>query len=197
MKQLEPFPDLVDPSFDGHSRMTPDAEIVVNGRRITIDGGALDAATVATLAGHCSDSVVISLRFGLARHFDPVDPIISDRETPMIFRTFPQGALFSLLVSDTRWDWGAPTISVGEVRDIAGLDRQNVLALGNLEQILADDVVIDLATLAVPVLNVRSRKSPGGEHGGGDAGRWHRPESARTAVARTDAPAKARDNRAD
>lgn len=196
MKKLKPLPDLVAPIFDGHSRMNPDAEIVINGRRITIDGGALDAATVATLVNHRSDSVVISLCNRLARHFDPVDPIIVDRETPMIFRSFPEGALFSLLVSDTRWDWGAPTISVAEIRNISGLDRQNILVSSDSERILADDEVIDLATLNVQVLNVRSIGSRGGEHDEGDAGRWQRPESERT-VARTDATAKARDDRAD
>lgn len=197
MKQLEPLPSLTEPSFYGHSRRPPDAEIVINGRRITIDGNALDAATVAMLVGHEPDSVVISLRFGLARHFDPIDPIVLDRQTQMNFRTFPQGALFSLLVSDTRWDWGAPTISVGEVRDIAGLDRQNALVSGDPEQILFDDWVIDLATLTIPVLKVRSRASRGMERGRAYAGRRHLRESERTAVARTDAPAKAWDDRAD
>lgn len=196
MKQLEPLSDLADPIFDGHSRRTPNVEIVINGRRIAIDGGALDAATVATLVSHRTDSVVISLHYGLARHFDPVHPIILDRETAMTFRSFPEGALFPLLVSGTRWDWGAPSISVGEVRAIGGLDRQDVLVSGDPERILADDEVIDLATLLVPVLNVRSRASQGGEHGKADAGRWRRPESERT-VTRTDASAKARNDRAD
>ncbi len=196
MKQLKPLPDLVNPIFDDHSRTTLGTEIVINGRRITIDGGTLDAATVANLISHGSDSVVISLCCGLARHFDPIYPITVDRKKPMIFRSFPEGALFSLLVSDARWDWGAPTISVAEVRDIAELDRQNILVSGDPERALADDDVIDLATLAVPVLKVRSSASRAGEHGEADAGRWLRPESERT-VTRTDASAKARNDRAD
>lgn len=195
MKQFECLSDPVDATFDGCSPMNTAGEIVVNGRRIAIDGGALDAETVAMLVGHRSDSVVISLRFGLARHFDPVDPINFERKTPIVFRTFPDGALFSLLVSNTRWDWGSPTISVEEVRAIAGLDRQSVLVLGDLEQRLADDAMIDLAALAAPMLDVRPGISQGRQHGGGEAGPLHLLESDRTAVARIGTPANARESR--
>ncbi len=128
------------------------AQIVIDGRTVTTDGGALNAAIIVTLAGLSPATVVVRLVDDRAEHFDPHLAVVIRQGVTAQFRCFADGGLYQLKVAGASWDWGAPEIGAGDIRSIAGVKTDQRLFHAGCPDFIADDESIDLAVRAIPNL---------------------------------------------
>lgn len=115
------------------------------------------AADVLRMGGILGRGVVIRVDGGRASRFDPSAPITFPITAHPVFRTF-RGVAHRLNVDGLRWDWGAPVISVADVRAIGAMPAGLAVEFDGQPGALSPTALIDL-TAADPV-RLRSRSAP-------------------------------------
>jgi hypothetical protein len=125
---------------------------------IVVDGDAFrlaqpfTAREVLRLGGILGEGLVIRTDGGRGSLFAPESPVsFEPTSVRPVFRTF-RGAMHRLWVDGLRWDWGAPLISIDDVRRIREVAEDAPIRLQGSDRPLALNAFVDLTTDLPPRL---------------------------------------------
>jgi hypothetical protein len=105
--------------------------VTVNGQELRLTDPVPDGRGILTTAGFipADAHVLIQLLRHGTRSIELDEEVDIREEGREAFRAFRSDRIFRFTVDERGYEWGAPTITEAELRDIAGVDEDEVLVL--------------------------------------------------------------------